>query len=299
MLYDLRLKIAYVYAAMTGSSRHILRVTPRDIPGRQRTIASTLHISPDPVERSAFVDSFGNQARDVLLRGDHKRFEISVRARIERNAGPAPTAPDPQIEELQDALRQYRDLGPDSPHHFIARSRLVRPGRDTTEFALGVLTEGAGVAEAVRRIGQALNREMTYDADATDVDTPHEIAFAARRGVCQDFSHIMIACLRGVGIPASYVSGLLRTIPPPGAERLAGADAMHAWVRAWCGPGLGWIEYDPTNAMEVGDQHIVVAYGRDYSDVSPAKGILRTAGSQRSSQSVDLAEADPARPPIS
>ncbi len=298
MLYDLRLKIAYVYAAMAGSSRHILRVTPRDIPGRQRTIASTLHISPEPAERSVFADSFGNQTRDVLLRGEHKRFEISVRARIERNAAPPVTAPDLQIEELQDALRRYRDLGPDSPHHFIARSRLVRPGRDTTEFALRVLPEGTGVADAVRRIGQALHTEMIYDVHATEVDTPHEAAFAARRGVCQDFSHIMIACLRGVGIPASYVSGLLRTIPPPGAERLAGADAMHAWVRAWCGPGIGWIEYDPTNALDVGGQHIVVAYGRDYSDVSPAKGVLRTAGSQHSSQSVDLVEADPARPPL-
>jgi len=298
MLYDLRLKIAYIYAAAAGSSRHVLRVTPRDIPGRQKTIASTLLITPDPAERSVFVDSFGNQARDVLLRGEHRRFEISVRARIERTSAAASPAPDPQIEDLQEALRRYRDLGPDSPHHFTARSRLVRPGRDTTDFALRILPEGIGVAEAVRRIGEALHAEMTYDPAATEVDTPHETAFAARRGVCQDFSHIMIACLRGVGIPASYVSGLLRTLPPPGAERLAGADAMHAWVRAWCGPGIGWIEYDPTNALDVGDQHIVVAYGRDYSDVSPAKGVLRTAGGQRSSQSVDLVEADPARPPL-
>jgi len=297
MLYDLRLKIAYKYAAMAGSSRHVIRVTPRDLPGRQRTIVSSLEISPRPAERSAFRDSFGNEAQDVFLRGEHSRFEISVRARIERQASAPLALPDPRIEALEDAIRLHRDLGPDSPHHFRARSRLVRPGQETTGFARGVLPEGAGVVDAVRRIGEALHTEMTYDVNATDVDTPHEAAFAARGGVCQDFSHIMIACLRGVGIPAGYVSGLLRTIPPPGKERLAGADAMHAWVRAWCGPDIGWIEFDPTNAIEVGDQHIVVAYGRDYSDVSPAKGVLRLAGSQQSSQSVDLVEADPAGSP--
>ncbi|WP_291203062.1 transglutaminase family protein [Hyphomonas sp.] len=294
MLYDLRLKIAYKYAAMAGSSRHVIRVTPRDLPGRQRTIVSSLEISPRPAERSAFRDSFGNEAQDVFLRGEHSRFEISVRARIERQASAPLALPDPRIETLEDAIRLHRDLGPDSPHHFRARSRLVRPGQETTGFALGVLPESAGVVEAVRRIGEALHTEMTYDVNATDVDTPHEAAFAARGGVCQDFSHIMIACLRGVGIPAGYVSGVLRTIPPPGKERLAGADAMHAWVRAWCGANIGWIEFDPTNAIEVGDQHIVVAYGRDYSDVSPAKGVLRLAGGQQSSQSVDLVEADSA-----
>lgn len=292
MLYDLRLRIAYEYERVAGSSRHILRVTPRDIPGRQRSVVSDVRISPEPAERSVFVDSFGNQTHDLFLRGDHDVFEISVRSRIDVSVAAAPQGRDLQIEELREAIRDIRTLGPDSPHHYLARSYLVRPGLETTNFALGVLPEGVGVREAVRRVGEALHREMIFDANATEVDTPHEVAFAARRGVCQDFTHIMIACLRGVGIPAGYVSGLLRTIPPEGAERLSGADAMHAWVRAWCGPEIGWFEYDPTNALDVRDQHIVVAYGRDYSDVSPAKGILKTAGAQRSSQSVDLIEAE-------
>lgn len=292
MLYDLRLRIGYEYEVPAGSSRHVLRVSPRDLPGRQRAILSTLTVMPDPAERSVFVDAFGNQTHDVLLLGEHRQFEISLRSRIEVFAPEQVSAPGPQIEVLREEMDDIRSLGPDSPHHFLGRSRLVRPGKDAGEFAFGLLQDGTGVADAVRRIGEALHDSMTFDAKATNVDTPHEAAFAARRGVCQDFSHIMIAALRSVGIPAGYVSGFLRTIPPPGSARLAGADAMHAWVRAWCGNALGWFEYDPTNALHVSNQHVVVAYGRDYSDVSPIKGILRTSGSQRGFQQVDLIETD-------
>ncbi len=129
---------------------------------------------------------------------------------------------------------------------------------------------------------------MSYDPDATEVDTPMADAFMARHGVCQDFSHIMISGLRSLGIPAGYVSGFLRTMPPPGKPRLEGADAMHAWVRAWCGADAGWIEYDPTNAISAGQDHIVVARGRDYSDVSPIKGVLRASGRQHTDLSVDV-----------
>ena len=142
--------------------------------------------------------------------------------------------------------------------------------------------------DAVRTICHALHSEMRFDSKATDVDTSPAEAFANRHGVCQDFSHVMIAALRAIGIPARYVSGFLRTIPPKGRPRLEGADAMHAWVSAWCGADTGWIEFDPTNDCTVGTDHITVAYGRDYSDVAPVKGVLRTSGSQTSQHSVDV-----------
>ena len=142
--------------------------------------------------------------------------------------------------------------------------------------------------QVVETIGRAIDRDMTFEPGSTQVDTPPEEAFVRRRGVCQDFTHIMIACLRAVGVPAAYVSGFLRTIPPKGQPRLEGADAMHAWVRAWCGPNMGWVDYDPTNGVQVGDQHIVVACGRDYGDVAPVRGIVRTSGGQKSEQSVDV-----------
>ena len=144
----------------------------------------------------------------------------------------------------------------------------------------------------VRHLGRRLQRDFDYDTDATEVDTPVGEAFDMRAGVCQDFSHIMIAGLRGLGIPAGYVSGFLRTIPPPGKTRLEGADATHAWVRAWCGEAMGWQEFDPTNGIASGDDHITLAYGRDYADVAPIAGVVKTLGRQEAEQAVDVIPLD-------
>ena len=130
--------------------------------------------------------------------------------------------------------------------------------------------------------------DFTYDGDATDVGTPAAKAFEARRGVCQDFAHIMICGLRGLGLPGAYVSGYLRTRPPPGGARLEGADATHAWVSLWCGAESGWVGFDPTNAILVRNEHIVLATGRDYSDVAPIDGILLAPGGQTLKVEVDV-----------
>ena len=162
-----------------------------------------------------------------------------------------------------------------------------------TAYAREQIDPGMTALDAVRAVGLALHRDMRFDPEATTVDTPPAEAFARRHGVCQDFAQVMIACLRGIGIPAGYVSGFLRTNPPPGQPRLEGADAMHAWVRAWCGWETGWVEFDPTNAVFAGTDHILVARGRDYGDVAPVKGVLRIAGAQTTEHAVDV---DPRRP---
>ena len=159
-------------------------------------------------------------------------------------------------------------------------------------YAREVLPPDIPALEAVETLGLALNRDLKFDPKATEVSTPVAEAFEARHGVCQDFSHIMIVALRAVGVPAGYVSGFLRTIPPEGKPRLQGADAMHAWVRAWCGPEIGWVEYDPTNAAFAGADHVLIARGRDYSDVSPVKGVLRTSGMQAADHAVDVVEVE-------
>jgi transglutaminase-like putative cysteine protease len=254
--------------------------------------SARLVIDPKPEEWLERRDFFTNNVAEFGFRGPHDHVSVILQARIERRPQPAVAPPAALMTDLPAVLGQVRDLGPGSPRHFLAPSTRAPLDAAMTRFARAVLKPGMSVAEAVMAVGHALHKQMKFDSKATTVDTPAAEAFAKRRGVCQDFSHIMIACLRGVGIPAGYVSGFLRTLPPPGKARLEGADAMHAWVRAWSGPDLGWIEFDPTNDIVSGTDHIVVAYGRDYSDVVPIKGTMRMSGRQKSHQAVDVIPVD-------
>jgi transglutaminase-like putative cysteine protease len=288
MLYDIGLTIAYDYDQPAVAGRHILRLVPADLPGVQRRITGALSISPEPSERRALVDFFGNTGVEVAFRQAHDEILFRVAGRVERIAAPPGLDISPTLDRLADEIADYRGLDPDAPHHFLGPSPRTAPTPETTAYARDQLVPGMTATDAVRAIGLAVHRDMRFDPDATTVDTAPSEAFARRHGVCQDFAQVMIACLRGIGIPAGYVSGFLRTNPPPGQPRLEGADAMHAWVRAWCGWETGWTEYDPTNAVVVGTDHILVARGRDYGDVAPVKGVLRIAGEQKSEQAVDV-----------
>lgn len=288
MIYDIRLSIQYAYLAPVAGGRHVLYMTPSQA-SPQRVITSLLDITPAPDERIAKTDFFGNTAVEVAFRAPHAEIAFRLRARVERLAVADAADVSPTLAGLADELAALRSLAPDSPHHFLADSPRVRANADFKAYAQAQLADDArSVRAIVEAVGKALDRDMRFDPGSTNVDTPPEEAFAARHGVCQDFTHIMIACLRSIGIPAGYVSGFLRTQPPPGEERLEGADAMHAWVRAWCGTAMTWVEYDPTNGIWVNDNHIAVAHGRDYGDVAPVRGIVRTSGGQASTQAVDV-----------
>ncbi|MFZ4686675.1 MAG: transglutaminase family protein [Hyphomonadaceae bacterium] len=289
MLYDVGLLIHYKYTTPAAGGRHVLYMTPANLDG-QRAITSLLDITPAPDERSARTDFYGNTVVEVAFHTPHSEVAFRLRARVERNAPPAGEDRSGSRVQLAAALRDVRSLEGDSPHHFLANSSRVRAQKMFRDYALAQIdAESMTTLEFVETIGGAINRDMAFEPGSTQVDTPPEEAFVRRRGVCQDFTHIMIACLRSIGVPAAYVSGFLRTIPPKGQPRLEGADAMHAWVRAWCGPKMGWVDYDPTNGVRVGDQHIVVACGRDYGDVAPVRGVVRTSGDQNSKQAVDVA----------
>lgn len=288
MLYDVTLKIEYAYASAADASRQIMRLMPLDLPGEQRLVAGTQDVNPKPQEWINRPDFFGNRSVEIAYTKAHRDIVFTMHSRVERFERAVPADTSPPLEELGDAVEQITSLDAATPYHFLGASPRVRPEKATTGYARSVVKDVLSTYGAVIAIGKALHDDMTYDAEATSVDTPMLEAFEGRRGVCQDFSHIMIACLRGLGIPAGYVSGFLRTMPPPGKPRLEGADAMHAWVRAWCGSSMGWIEYDPTNAIMVGTNHIVVARGRDYFDVAPVKGMLRTSGDHTTDQYVDV-----------
>ncbi len=286
MLYDISLRLVQSYAQPTAG-RHHLRLLPAEMPGRQRLVAGHVGVTPEPGERTERTDFFGNRVTGIGLGMAHDTLELYLQARVERMA-PAPSGPAVALTDLPAALETCRDLGRSAPHHFRWPSRRVPRDADMTAYAHAAVDPASDVCAAVAAVGRALHRDMTFDGTATAVDTPARAAFDGRRGVCQDFAHIMVACLRGLGIPAAYVSGFLRTTPPPGRPRLAGADAMHAWVAAWAGADAGWIEYDPTNALVPGEGHIEVARGRDFDDAAPVRGVLRTSGRQRLRQSVDV-----------
>jgi transglutaminase-like putative cysteine protease len=211
---------------------------------------------------------------------------MTARVRVDQEEPIADMSPG--REGIGHELASILSLAPESPHHFLGSSPRVRPEPAITAYAGKGFHAGETVLAGIEDLCCRIKAEFAYDTEATTVDTPAADAFTRKRGVCQDFAHIMIAGLRGLGIPAGYVSGFLRTSPPPGRERLEGADAMHAWVRAWCGKTMGWREFDPTNAVPVGIDHIVVARGRDYDDAAPIVGVLMTYGSQKAEQSVDV-----------
>jgi transglutaminase-like putative cysteine protease len=287
MNYDIRLTLHYDYDAWAGAGRHQVRVLPPTIPGVQRVVAASLSFLPKPRERMDFSDFFGTNVAAIAYREAHETLDIRMSARVAVSRPQPELDVSPGLDGLHEELGGVLSLAPQSPHHFIASSDYAGIDPDITAYAGKSLGKGSAVAIA-RDLCDRIYNDFTYDGDATTVATRARDAFDLKRGVCQDFSHVMIAGLRGLGIPAGYVSGFLRTIPPPGKERLEGADAMHAWVKVWCGMQAGWLELDPTNGIVASNDHIIVGYGRDYSDVAPIVGVLKTTGGQVGEQSVDV-----------
>ena len=290
MRYRLRLLIHYSFARPSGGGRQLLRIRPADLAGVQRVISAEVKVTPPPAEQREFRDFFGTTVDEVVMPPGLKEISFELKAKVERTSAGHGLDISPALGRLSGEIAGQRSLWAEAPHHYLPRSPRIPQVPDIATFAREAAA-GAGTArEAVEKLGLALNKAMTFDANATEVDTPIAAAFAGREGVCQDFSQIMIAGLRALGIPSAYVAGFLRTLPPPGRKRLVGADAMHAWVRAWTGSDGAWVEYDPTNACFVGQDHIVMGYGRDYSDVAPVTGMLRLESSQRGRHSVDIVE---------
>lgn len=288
MRYDIRLSIGYRYGAASDHVRTLVRLLPSDLPGRQTVFSRLLSVDPVPAERRETTDFFGNAMTVLSFHEPIDRIEFTVGAQAERLAPADSLDLSPDLASLAAEVAEYRGLDAAAPHHFLGASPRVGPDAAIAAFAREFAGPGLTVRQTVERLGSALHSEMRFDPEATDVDTSPGTAFVNRHGVCQDFTHVMISALRSLGIPAGYVSGFLRTIPPPGQPRLDGADAMHAWVSAWCGAEAGWVEIDPTNACLVGLDHVAVAHGRDYADVAPVKGVLRTSGGQTSHHRVDV-----------
>jgi transglutaminase-like putative cysteine protease len=280
MIYDIRLVTLSTYENDVPFARHVLRLAPSDRPG-QRVLSFALEVEPNSSDLQPGRDFFGNEATSVACSEPHRRFIARATAQVEVFAPAEPEGQSPPWENVAADALGLNDLSPDAPAHFLYPSRMVGVPNTIRDYALESFPAGRPIRDAVIEFSTRLHADITYDGDATTVSTLPEEAFGFRRGVCQDFAHIMISGLRSLGLPAAYVSGFIRTLPPPGEARREGADSMHAWVMAWCGSRHGWFAVDPTNALVVGDEHVVVAVGRDYADVAPLDGVIVTTGAQR------------------
>ena len=281
MIYDVRQDTTYLYASPVAHARHVLRLAPIDRPG-QRVHATALEIEPQPMVRREGGDFFGNRMTWIELDAPHDALSVRVKARVAVEGKPPPAADaTPPWEAIRDAAFASIDLSPHSPAHFLFASRQVSLDPEIRAYAAESFLPGRPVLAAAVDLMRRIKADFVYEIGATTASTTPPMSFALRRGVCQDFAHIMISGMRGLGLPAAYVSGYLRTVQKPDEERLAGADAMHAWVLVWCGEASGWRGLDPTNAIFAGNDHVVLAVGRDYADVAPIDGVIFAAGGQR------------------
>jgi transglutaminase-like putative cysteine protease len=298
VIYDIRQTTTCAYATPVAHAHHVLRLTPVPRDGQRLHIAA-LQILPEPVHRREGQDFFGNRLTWIEIEEPHDMLTVKLSARIdvEPSAMPAP-ATTAGWESVRDAAFGTSDIGPLSPAHFLFPSRLVPLDPLIRDYVRESFPPGRPVLDAAIALIGRMKADIVYTIGATTVTTTPPAAFAQRRGVCQDFAHIMISGLRGIGLPAAYVSGYLRTAPRDDATRLQGADAMHAWVLLWCGADTGWIGLDPTNGIVAAEDHVMLAIGRDYTDVAPMDGVIFGSGGQRLDVSVSVlpAASSEARP---
>jgi transglutaminase-like putative cysteine protease len=288
VIYDIRHVTTYAYESAVSFARCTLRLEPHDGDG-QKLLSHTVEIRPRPATRTVRRDFFGTRTESITIEVPHRHLRIDSRSRVAMSRrAPDRTAPSPAWESVRDMVLDATSLGPGSPIGYVFASALVPLLAPVTAYAAASFPHRAGVLAGAVDLMHRIRAEFRYDPKATVISTPLKEVFEKRHGVCQDFAHVMIAGLRGLGLPAAYVSGYLRTIPPPGQKRLEGADASHAWVSLWCGSELGWIGFDPTNDLLVENDHVILAIGRDFADVSPVDGIIVGSPRQKLGVAVDV-----------
>ncbi|MEO0411079.1 MAG: transglutaminase family protein [Pseudomonadota bacterium] len=285
--YSVRHQTTYKYSLPVSLSQHFMHLTPRST-ATQLVESTTLLTDPAPATWREARDYFGNVTTLASLDEEHFKTTITATSRVTveplKVSKPGDT---PSWEAVIDAL--HKDISSEAlfVRQFYYRSPRIQPGPELLEIAKRFFPPGTPVLQGACALMEHIFSTFTYDGTATDVDTPVDDVLTLKRGVCQDFAHLQIACLRAVGLPARYVSGYLLTHPPEGQERLQGADASHAWLSVWIGED-GWVDLDPTNNVIVQDEHVTLAWGRDYGDVSPINGVTFGGGEHGVDVEVDV-----------
>ncbi|HWU66314.1 MAG TPA: transglutaminase family protein [Methylophilus sp.] len=287
MRYQVEHQTIYSYDLPVIQSQQLLHMMPRQTPF-QTCVSYTLACEPIPAEQSQRLDFFGNHNHYLTMLATHQVLQVTSRFQVELQPRPPITAlmQSPAWEQVQAMLQaqgaQHLEAVP-----FIYATNRVKSSEALAAFAKNCFTPQRSLLDAAMALTQKIHAEFEFDAQATDVSTPLDEVLKGRRGVCQDFAHLMIGALRSLGLACRYVSGYILTHPPPGQPRLVGADASHAWVSVYC-PVYGWVDFDPTNNCLVQQEHITVAWGRDFGDVSPMRGVVLGGGRQQLEVSVTV-----------
>jgi transglutaminase-like putative cysteine protease len=287
--YSIEHETSYAYAAPVAQSWQLARLTPRVLPWQQ-VLRHSLQIDPAPDERHDATDSFGNTVVHVALHGAHRHLRVRMQCLVDVSERPWYPTSEVRWEAVRNALRRA------APPCDLAAARMSEPtplvplSDAARAYAAPEFWPGRDWLEGVDGLMRAIHRDFEFDPDATTVSTSVDEVLGHRRGVCQDFAHLMLACLRAHGLPARYVSGYLLTDPPPGQPRLMGADASHAWVAAYS-PHQGWVEFDPTNNQLADARYITLAWGADFADVVPLRGVILGGGEQTLDVSVSVMPA--------
>ena len=286
-VYSVRHSTVYTYEEPVSVCHNLAYLLPRSSP-RHAWMLNELHILPNPPVLRERRDYFGNRPVFFALHEPHKRLEITLSGMVDVEA-----AADPMgyvrtpWEEVRDKLRQDSTREHLAAYQFAFDSPFVRAHPDVHAYAANSFSPGRGLVAAALDLNHRIHRDFAYDPKATTIRTTSVELLRQRRGVCQDFAHLMVGCLRSMGLSGRYVSGYLLTNPPPGQPRTVGSDASHAWAGFYL-PGSGWIDLDPTNDVVVSDQHITLAWGRDFGDVSPLRGVILGGRNHTVEVSVDV-----------
>jgi transglutaminase-like putative cysteine protease len=296
MLLQVIHETRYSYAPPVKTAQHMAHLKPAHTE-QQRLISHRLEISPTSAQQSEAIDVYGNTRAFFSLQSRHEKLKVVAESMVQTSA-PAVPRSDLSWEEVRERLRYHRGAAYDPAAEFVFASPYVPRHVEFLAYARPSFEPGRPLLEAAHDLMARIHADFEYETESTDVSTPALEALEMRKGVCQDFAHIMLACLRSLGLPARYVSGYLLTEPPPGKTRLVGSDASHAWVSLYV-PGQTaatgqWADLDPTNDRAPGEDYVTVATGRDYSDVSPVRGVLHGGANHKLHVAVTVSPVNPA-----
>jgi transglutaminase-like putative cysteine protease len=290
MTYRIVHRTTYKYKYPVAFGNHVACLTPRSLE-HHRCHWSELKIFPPPTSRSDRFDYYGNQISLFTIQEPHKQLVVEARSEVSLDLWAGAPLNSPAWETVAHTLPDEHSSASLAAYQFVFESPRIKPAPEFAAYGAKSFTPGRPWADALLDLTARIHRDFQFDAKATNVRTSTEEVFRKKRGVCQDFAHLQIACLRSLKLPARYVSGYLRTYPPPGKPRLIGADASHAWISAFS-PDTGWLDVDPTNNLVVGDGHVTLAWGRDYGDVSPLRGLILGGRDHTLKVSVDVEPLD-------